>query len=86
MGGPTTEVSFPLRKFLGLENREQGTDDAEISLSIDPASISFIENKSVSHWKNIRSCFLDMHIAQGARINDDQIMVRYRIRGNMTKS
>ena len=27
-----------------------------------------------------------MHIAQGARIIDEEIMVRYRIRANMTKS
>ena len=86
MGGPTTEVSFPLRKFLGLENREQGTDDAEISLSIDPASISFIENKSVSQWKKIRSCFPDMHVAQGALVSIEEIMVRYRIRANLTKT
>ena len=46
IGGPITEVMFPVSKFLGLENREQGTNDAELSLNFDPASISFAENKA----------------------------------------
>ena len=65
IGGPITEVMFPVSKFLGLENREQGTNEAELSLSFDPASVSFAENKSVSKWKPIKSCFPDIHISQG---------------------
>ena len=86
IGGPITEVMFPVSKFLGLENREQGTNDAELSLSFDPASISFAENKSVSQWKPIKSCFPDIHISQGAIVNLDEILVRYRIRANLTKT
>ena len=86
MGGPATEVSFTLSKFLGLENREQGTNEAQITFVFDPASICFMENKSVTSWKPIRTLFPDLHISQGAIIQLEEIMVRFRIRANMTKT
>ena len=43
MGDSSVKVKFPLSSFLRLEERENGNDEAEVS--IDPTSISFPPNK-----------------------------------------
>ena len=86
LGGPQTSVTFQLKSFLGLDTRDQGADTAEVSFSFDPASVDFISTKSVSSWQNIKSAFPDIHLNQGAMINLDEIMVRFRIRSNLTVS
>ena len=84
IGGPQTNVNFPLKSFLGLEARDQGADDAEVSFTFDPSSVIFMPNKSVSKWENIKSAFPDVHVASGAIINLEEVMVRFRVRSNLT--
>ena len=83
-GGPRTEVKVPLSSFLGLENRERGPNEAELFFTFDPASIEFMDNKSVTDWTCIKSRFPDLHISHGAMMNLDVIMVRFRIRANLS--
>ena len=85
LGGPRTEVKIPISAFLGLENREQGPNEAELLLAFDPASIEFADNKSVTNWSYIKTRFQDLHLTQGASMNLDEIMVRFRIRANLSK-
>ena len=36
MGDSSVKVKFPLSSFLRLEERENGNDEAEVEVSIDP--------------------------------------------------
>ena len=85
IGGPTMNVKIPLSRFLGLETREHGHNEAEVILSFDPASIVFPNNKGVTNWTYMRTMFPDLHLSQGSSINLEEIMVRFRIRANLTK-
>ena len=84
LGGPPTSGKFTLRSFLGLESRDQGADEAEVTFTFDPSSVIFNDGKGVSQWKDIKSVFPDIHVAEGAFINLEEIMVRFRIRSNLS--
>ena len=85
LGGPKTAVKIPLSRFLGLETRERGPDEAALIFTFDPASIEFSNNKSVTNWRYIKTMFPDLHLSQNSSIDLDEILVRVRIRANLSE-
>ena len=86
IGGKSFQAKFPLKNFLGLEDRDNGADGAEVTATIDPAAIEFPVNRSVSRWKPIATMFPDTHVTEGANVRWDtrQVLVRLRLRANMS--
>ena len=48
LGGAEFTAKFQLNKFLNLEDRINGNDEAEVVMKIKPTAVTFIPNKSVS--------------------------------------
>ena len=84
VGGGELKIKFPIKAFLNLESRENGSDDSLVSMSVDPSSIRFEGNRSTSSWVPI-STIRDLHVTQGAVIRWDanQILIRFRLRANI---
>ena len=68
LGGAEFTAKFQLNKFLNLEDRINGNDEAEVVMKIKPAAVTFISNKSVSAWQPISS-FPETHVTQGAGVD-----------------
>ena len=85
MGDSSVKVKFPLSSFLRLEERENGNDEAEVEVSIDPTSISFPPNKPVTVWEDITTMFRDLHVSAGANVrwSSKKVMTRFRFRSNV---
>ena len=85
VGGGEINAKFPVKNFLNLEDRENGSDNSEVSVSIKPTAIDFPPNKSVTHWVPINKMFRELTISEGATVRWDskQILTRYRFRPNM---
>ena len=87
LGGGELAAKFQLKKFLNLEDRINGTDEAEVVVKIKPADVTFPPNKSVTEWRPISSQFPEIHITQGAGVdwNSKQVLTRLRLRANESK-
>ena len=85
LGGGEIQVKFPLKKFMRLETRVHGRDEAEISFTLDPRAIDFPSNKCVTDWEYISSMFREVHVTEGASIDFKNIMTRLRLRANLKK-
>ena len=85
VGGGVIHAKFPMKNFLNLESRENGADDTVVSLTINPASISFPPSKTVTNWVPIKQQFKELGISGGATIRWEErhILTRYRFRPNM---
>ena len=85
VGGGEIIAKFPVKNFLNLEDRENGSDNSEVSVSIKPTAIDFPPNKSVTQWVPISKMFRELTISEGATVRWDskQILTRYRFRPNM---
>ena len=86
LGGAEITAKFQLNKFLNLEDRINGNDEAEAVMKIKPAAVTFLTNKSVSAWQPISS-FPETHVTQGAGVdwNTNQVLVRLRLRANQNE-
>ena len=86
VGGKKILAKFPLKNFLSLEDRDNGADGAEVTVTLNPEAIEFPVNRSVSDWKPITTMFPDTHITEGANVRWDtrQVLVRLRLRANMS--
>ena len=86
LGGAEFTAKFQLNKFLNLEDRINGNDEAEVVMKIKPAAVTFLTNKSVSAWQPISS-FPETHVTQGAGVdwNTNQVLVRLRLRANQNE-
>ena len=78
-------AKFPIKKFLNLENRENGSDNAVVSVSFNPSAISFPSNKTVTSWTPFNQQFKEPCISDGATIRwqEKQILTRFRFKPNM---
>ena len=85
IGGKCISAKFPLKNFLGLEDRDNGADTAMVTVKINPEEVDFPVNRSVTSWKPITSMFLDLHVSEGANVRWDtkQVLVRLRLRANV---
>ena len=84
VGGANQTVKFPLSNFLHLEDRESGTDNAQVEVVIVPSAISFPANKFVTEWQPINKMFRDIHVTEGATIRwEEKVLCRYRLRSNV---
>ena len=54
VGGANQTVKFPLSNFLHLEDRESGTDNAQVEVVIVPSAINFPANKFVTEFEKIK--------------------------------
>ena len=81
------QQKFPLSFLLRLEERENGNDEAEVEVSVDPTSIYFPPNKTVTAWEAITSMFRDLHVTSGANVrwSAKQVLTRFRFRSNVKK-
>ena len=68
LGGAEITAKFQLSRFLNLEDRINGNDEAEVVMKIKPSAVVFIPNKSVSAWQPIASQFPEIHVTQGAGV------------------
>ena len=86
IGGANLTAIFPLKTFFHLEDRENGSDEAEVKLIIKPSSMDFPPNKFVTKWKPIAEEFPELHTTQGANVRwcTKQVLVRYRFRANIS--
>lgn len=57
MGGKSIIATFPFSKMFGLEGRATGSPEDSISVTVDPANLSFAKNKMVSSWGPISEVF-----------------------------
>ena len=87
LGGAEITAKFQLSRFLNLEDRINGNDEAEVVMKIKPSAVVFIPNKSVSAWQPIASQFPEIHVTQGAGVdwNTKQVLVRLRLRANQSE-
>ena len=87
LGGEELTAKFQLSRFLNLEDRINGTDEAEVVMKIKPGDVTFVPNKSVTEWQPISSQFPGIHVTQGAEVdwNTKQVLTRLRLRANGTE-
>ena len=80
IGGEETTAQFPLHKFLNLEHRENGSDQAEVIITFKPMDISFRPNKSMTSW--VTSTSTGLCVTNGATVDWDsqQVLVRFRLK------
>ena len=84
IGGVDQTVRFPVSSFLHLEDRESGSDNAQVEVVIVPSAIDFPPNKFVTEWKPITEMFRDIHVTEGATVRwGDKVLCRYRLRSNV---
>ena len=86
VGGGPINAKFEIKNFLHLEDRENGSDTAEVSVIINPTAIVFPPNRSVTDWTPIRKEFRELTIPEGATVRWEtkQVLTRYRLRPNMS--
>ena len=68
VGGGEMNAKFPVMNFLNLEDRENGSDNSEVSVTIRPTAIDFPPNKSVTNWVPINKMFRELCISKGATV------------------
>ena len=68
IGGEEVTAQFPLHKFLNLEHRENGSDQAEVIITLKPMALSFRPNKSITDWVPISS-IPGLYITEGATVD-----------------
>ena len=85
IGGGKLTGKFPFKALFNTVPRESGDDDTEICFTVDPSSINWPENKCVTEWTDIRECFRDLHVSQGAIIDLRNVLVRWRLRSNLSQ-
>ena len=85
VGGQVILAKFPIKRFLNMEDRDNGSDEALVTLKIDPSAIAFPPGKTVTDWKPINTEFRELTISEGATIRWDQrqVLSRFRLRANM---
>ena len=78
-------AKFQLKALYHLEDRDNGSDDTEVALTVKTGSIDFPPNKSVTPWQPITTTFKDILASHGATVRWDekQVLVRFRMRSNM---
>ena len=82
-GGEPVKKCFSLGNLLHLEERSNGSDEAQVEVIIDPTAVDIKSNFSVSEWKPITTLFKDIHVTQGAGVTWSNILGRFRIRANL---
>ena len=70
IGGEEVTAQFPLHKFLNLEHRENGSDQAKVVIMFKPTALSFRPNKSMTDWVPISS-IPGLYITEGAMVDWD---------------
>ena len=85
IGGKSLTAKFTLKKFMGLEDRDNGGDTAEVTAKINPEAIEFPVNRSVTKWRPITTMFPDLHVSEGANVRWEtkQVLVRLRLKANL---
>ena len=78
-----SKVPFVIHRQIGGEG--EGNDEAEVEIAIDPTSISFPANRTVTDWLPITTMFRDLHVTSGANVwwSSKQVLTRYRFRANV---
>ena len=85
VGGGDMTAKFQLKALYHLEDRDNGSDDTEVALTVKTGSIDFPPNKSVTPWQPITTTFKDILASHGATVRWDekQVLVRFRLRSNI---
>jgi hypothetical protein len=81
IGGAPTAASFPFSTFLGLEGRTAGSATDLLTVTVDPANITFAVNRMVSNWGPINDVFRGSLSHAGVEHNwqtGPGVYVRYR--------
>ena len=83
LGGVEVTAQFPLHKFLNLEHRKNGSDDAEVVMKFKLTALTLKPNKSVTAWQPI-SAIPGIHVTDGAMVDWDtnQVLVMFRLRAS----